>query len=204
MMAQPLAIYASIPASTSAEWLVNPPNVAPVTVAIPYIYWPSVDWSDGNLNPTSGYGEIPEYLWVTPIPDPNDNAAKTFTRRLTAGAAITIPNILKIPVGGEIGNKFRMILSIAADDEYTFQLLINGRPIPGEVPSTGYNFQVPLPIPWKNVKTYSFGTGAHPVILNKGDTLDIQTTVTNLPQPFGAENLAMVTWVLQVFSCSME
>jgi hypothetical protein len=203
-MAQPLAIYASIPAATGAGWLVNPPNLAPVTVATPYIYWPNIDWSDGNLNPSSGYGEVPEYLWATSVPDPSDNSAKTFTRRLTASAAITIPNILKIPIGGQIGNEFRMIMSIAADDEYTFQLLINGRSILGEVPSTGYNFQVPFPLPWKNVKTYSFGTGSRPVTLNQGDTLDIQTTVTNLPLPPGTENLAMVTWVLQLFSSSLE
>jgi hypothetical protein len=202
IMAQPWAIYASIPASTGAEWLVNPPNIAPVAVVNPYSYWPNVDWSDGNLNPTSGYGEIPEYLWSVPVPDPDDNTAKTFTRRITAGTAMTIPNILKLPVGGDIGNKFRMLLSIAADDEYTFQLLINGSPIPGEVPTTGFNFQVPFPLPWRNVKTFSFGTGAQAVTLHKGDTLDIQTTVTNLPQARGIGNLAMVTWTLQIFSCS--
>jgi len=203
-MAQPLAIYASLPVSTGAEWLVNPPNMLPVAVATPYIYWPNIDWSDGNLDPSSGYGEVPEYLWATPIPDPNDNSPKTFTRRLTASAGVTMPNILKIPVGGVIGNDFRMILSIAADDEYTLQMHINGQPIPGEVPTTGYNFQIPLPLPWKNVKCYSFGLGSKAITLNSGDQLDIQTTVSNLPQPPGTENLAMVTWVLQLFSSNME
>lgn len=203
-MAQPLAIYASIPASTGAIWLMTAPHVVPDTVQTPHSQWPSVDWSDGNIAPSSGYGEVPQYLWSTPIPDPNDNTAKTFTRRLTASAASTLPNIMKIPVGGSIGNNFRLIFSIAADDEYSFQILINGQPIPGEVPTTGYNFQVSLPLPWRNVKTYSFGVGVKPVSINDGDNIDIQTTVTNLPQPGGAGNLAMVTWVLQLFSSSLE
>lgn len=203
-MAQPLAIYASIPGVTGADWLVHPPNWAPVTVATPYAYWPNLDWSDGNIAPSSGYGEIPQYLWSVPLPDPNDNAPKIFTRRLTASAAITAPNILKIPVGGAVGNEFRIIFSITADDEYTFQLLINGQPILGEDPTTGFNFQVPLPLPWRNVKTFSFGTGAKPIVLQSGDQLGIQTTVTNLPQALGVSNLAMVCWVMQLFSCSLN
>lgn len=203
-MAQPLAIYASIPASTGADWLTNPPSSAPVTVITPFQYWPSIDWSDGNITPSSGYGEIPQYLWSTSIPDPIDNAPKIFTRRLIASTEFAAPNISKIPVGGPIGNRFRFIFSIAADDEYTFQLLINGQSIPGEVPTTGFNFEVPMPLPWRNVKTFSYGTGAKPITLNNQDQLDIQTTVTNLPQPLGVANLAMVTWVLQLFSTTLE
>lgn len=202
-MSQPFAIYASIPASSGANWLTNPPNTVPVTVTTPYSQWPSVDWSDGNISPLSGYGEVPQYLWSVPVPDPNDSVSKTFTRRLIANSVNSLPNIMKIPVGGSVGNEFSLIFSIAADDEYTFQLLINDQPLLGEIPTTGYNFQVPLPMPWRNVKTYSYGVGAKPVTINNGETLDIQTTVTNLPQP-GPGNLAMVTWVLQLFSRSVE
>ena len=203
-MSQPMAIYASIPASSGANWVTTVPNSSPVTVTTPYAQWPNIDWSDGNITPSLGYGEVPQYLWSTPIPDPNDNAPKSFTRRLTASTQINLPNILKIPVGGSIGNQFRFIFSIAADDEYTFQILINGQPVAEEVPTTGYNFQVPMPLPWRNVKTFSFGLGAKPVTIKNGDILAIQTTVTNLPQPPGTSNLAMVTWVLQLFSSSLE
>lgn len=201
-MSQPLAIYASVPALTGADWLAEPPVSAPVTVAAPFPYWPSLDWSDGNIAPSSGYGETPQYLWSIPNPDPNDNAPKTFTRRLTASAATGSPTIQKFPVGGAIGHRFRLIFSIAADDEYTFQLLVNEQPLPREVPASGFNFQTPMPLPWTNVKTYSFGLGVVPITFSDGDRLSIKTTVTNLPQAQGVNNLAMVTWVLQLFSCN--
>ncbi len=201
-MSQPLAIYASIPFQAGADWLASPAHSTPVAVETPFSFWPSLDWSDGNLVPSSGYGEIPQYLWSTPVPDPNDNAPKLFTRRLVASAGLAAPNITKFPVGDATGNDFRFIFSIAADDEYTAQLLLNGQLLPREQPATGFNFQVPLPLPWRNVKTYSYGLGATPITLKDGDRLDIQTTVTNLPQPQGAGNLAMVTWVLQIFNIS--
>ncbi|HEX3047073.1 MAG TPA: hypothetical protein VHY08_20135 [Bacillota bacterium] len=194
-MAQPLAIYASIPASTGANWLIDSGNIAPVTITTPYPHWPNVDWSDGNIAPSSGYGEIPQYLWSIPDPDPQDNDPKTFTRRLTVSPVITLPNITQFPTRT---GRFRFVFSIAVDDEYTFRLLINEKPIPGEEPSEGFNLLVPIADSWRNVKTYSFGAGEKPVMLTDGDTLDIQTMVTNLPQPAGY-NPAMVTWVLQMF-----
>ncbi|HBE79498.1 MAG TPA: hypothetical protein DDW65_17235, partial [Firmicutes bacterium] len=68
----------------------------------------------------------------------------------------------------------------------------------------GYNFQVPIPLPWRNVKTFSFGLGTKAVMIKNDDILAIQTTVSNLPQPPGTSNLAMVSWVLQLFSSSLE
>ncbi|MCL6591663.1 MAG: hypothetical protein K6U80_17135 [Firmicutes bacterium] len=200
-MAQPLAIYASIPASAGANWLSNSGNLPPVTVAKPYPFWPDLGWSDGNIAPTSGYGEHPQYLWTIPVADPNDFTPKTLTRRLTASSAIKIPNILQIPTKTGAGSPFRFIFSIAADDEYTFQLLVNEKTIAGESPATGFNFAIPAQAPWRNVKTYSFGTEANPVVLADGAVLDIQTTVTNLPQPPG-ENPAMVTWTLQIIAAA--
>jgi hypothetical protein len=194
-MSQPLAIYASIPAATGANWLNTSGNVLPVTVAAPYPHWPNVDWSDGNIAPSSGYGEVPQYLWSEPAPNPQDHEPKTFTRRLSVNPVISLPNILQFPAGTRA---FRLVFSIAADDEYVFRLLINEKAIPGEEDDMGYNLVVPVSDAWRNVKTYAFGIGANPVMMKPDDTLDIQTIVTNLPQP-SAYNPAMVTWVLQVF-----
>ncbi len=202
-MSQPLAIYASIPALTGADWLVAPSLSTPVTVATPFPCWPNLDWSDGNIAPSSGYGEIPQYLWSTPIPDPADNSPKIFSRRLTASTVLESPNSQKFPIGGAIGHRFRMIFSIAADDEYTFQLFLNEQPLPREAPVTGSNSRTPIPLPWTNVKTFTFGLGVVPITFSDGDRLTVQTTVTNLPQAPEANNLAMFTWVLQLFSCNV-
>lgn len=191
-MSQPTAIYSSIPSTSplSPTWLATPPNLLPVSIAEPFPVWPNLDWSADNIIPTA-YSEVPDYLWYTPVPDPTLPITVQFTRRFTVGELLTPFTATNIPTG-----LYRLALSVAADDAYVVQTLINGLII-SEEPSAGFNFAVPQPFAWRNVKTYVYGALAGITLAVLG-TLDIQVTVTNFPQ-LGPFNPAMFTWILQLF-----
>ncbi len=201
-MAQPLAIYASIPSTdpSGPEWLVTPPNIAPVTVANPFPTWPNLDWRVGNITPSSGFGEVPDYLWSVPVADVTDGNLKQFTRRLTAGALGSAFTATSIPTG-----VYRLDFAIAADDQYDITVLTGLPLLPiilSEQPNPVFNFAVPGSLPWRNVKYFSYGTLIG-LTIALGNVIDIQVTARNVPQAAGTPpdlNPAMFTWVLQLNS----
>ncbi len=149
--------------------------------------------SDGII--PNSYSEIPSYLWNPAVADPTDGYPKQFTRRFTIGAATDLFTATRIPAG-----TYNLILSIAADDEYQVLILLNGTII--DQPNPGFNFAVPNPFPWRDVKTYVYGGSGAGITLSAGDSLDIQVIARNIPQPAGTPpgaNPAMFTWVLQLF-----
>ncbi len=193
-MGQPSAVYASIPPSTppipGPLWK----GTQPVVVTNPYPTWPNLDWSGDAITPTSGYGEIPQYLFSVPQADPAVETIATFTRRLTVGAAGSVYSVTGIPPG-----PYNFIITHAADNQYSLTITVT--PVEG-TPVTfspvGYNANTPYPLQWRNVKTYEY-TG---VILATGETIDIISTVVNLAAPDSTpdQNPAMFTWTFQLVS----
>ncbi|HEX3046934.1 MAG TPA: hypothetical protein VHY08_19425 [Bacillota bacterium] len=191
-MPQPTAIYASIPSTdpSAPNWLSTPPNLLPVSVADPFPDWPNLDWRIGGITPLL-FSEITDYLWQPAIADPTDGTEKQFTRRLTVGSLGFTSTHIQHAL-------YSMILTIAADDQYQVLMLVNGSPVVFDAPNPGFNFAVPNPLTWRNVKTFAH----NPVNLFTNDTVDIQVNARNVPQPPGtppANNPAMFTWILQLF-----
>lgn len=196
-MAQPLAIYASIPADHPAgpHWLKDETNIHPVSVSNSYQQWPNFEWSYDGIIPTL-YSEIPDYLWSIPVADMTDGVVKHFSRRLVTGENFSTTTI---PEG-----KYCFLFSIAADDEYEHEILLSDftevHPLENE--GEGSNFGLPSENSWNIVKTYVYGivTG---IEIKESSVLDISVKVRNIPvadiYPPGT-NPAMFTWLLQIFS----
>ncbi len=189
-MSQPLAIYASIPPATapipSPLWV----GTQPVVVTNPFTFWPSLDWTGDNITPTSGYGEIPQYLFSVPQADPAVDTVATFTRRLTVGAIGSIFSVTTIPPG-----LYNLSLSHAADNQYSVSVTATLLGIPIALTPVGFNTNTPSPLQWRNVKTYEYLA----ISLVTGDTIDITSTVVNLAAPGFTpdQNPAMFTWITQ-------
>ncbi len=189
-MSQPIAVYATIPPVLkplpSPLWV----GTQPVIVTNPYPFWPSLDWTGDNITPTSGYGEIPQYLFSVPQADPAVDTIATFTRRLTVGAIGSVFSITTITPG-----LYNLSLSHAADNQYSVTVTATLAGIPTVLTPVGFNTNTPSPLQWRDVKTYEYPA----LSLITGDTIDIASTVVNLAQPGATpdQNPAMFTWILQ-------
>jgi hypothetical protein len=189
-LSQPLAIYASIPATVPPTAGPNWEGVQPVTVADPFRFWPSLDWRGDNIVPVTPVTEVPQYLWIVPVADPVNTLSVNFVRRWEINNAGTPWDTRGVPAG-----TFDITISFAADDQYTMQLLNNNVAL---VP-TGANSFVPPDFPWRNVKTYQYSN----TVLTPGNVLRLSTVATNLAQPVGTapqDNPAMFSWTMQFFS----
>lgn len=189
-MSQPLAIYASIPATIPATAGPNWEGVQPVTVTDPFRFWPNLDWRGGNIVPVSPVTEVPQYLWSVPVPNPVITDTEIFTRRWDISNFGSPFDTRAIPAG-----TYDIVISLAADDQYSMQLFTNTTVFT----PTGTNINVPPDFPWRNVKTYQYGD----VFLNPGNILRLRVTATNIGQPAGTppqDNPAMFSWTMQVFA----
>ncbi len=189
-MSQPLAIYASIPPATppipGPLWV----GTQPVVVTNPFTFWPSLDWTGDNITPTSGFGEIPQYLFSVPQANPAVDTVATFTRRLTVGAIGSTFSVTTIPPG-----LYDLSLSHAADNQYSVTVTATLLGIPTVLTPVGFNTNTPSPLQWRNVKTFEYLA----ISLVTGDTIDITSTVVNLAAPGFTpdQNPAMFTWIMQ-------
>jgi hypothetical protein len=189
-LSQPLAIYASIPATVPPTAGPNWEGVQPVTVADPFRFWPDLDWRGDGIMPSSPVTEVPEYLWIVSVADPDDTVSVNFIRRWEINNPGTQFDTRGLPAG-----VYDITISFAADDQYSMQLLVNATPL---IP-TGSNTFTPPDFPWRNVKTYQYSN----TVLTAGSVLRLSTLVTNLAQPVGTppqDNPAMFAWTMQVFS----
>ncbi|HEX3047901.1 MAG TPA: hypothetical protein VHY08_24330 [Bacillota bacterium] len=185
-MSQPKAIYASIPPvrGGGAEWI----GTQPVVVANPYPFWPNLEWTGDNIGvlPITEYTEVPQYLWLQPVADPVNTVTGIFTRRWTGTwchGGFT-PRAIE-------EDRYDIIIYIAADDQYLLSLRRNG----AELQPSGFNANVPIKLPWRNVKVYEY----EGICINCRTILELQTEVTNIGQGPGAlpdNNPAMFTWVM--------
>ncbi len=192
-MVRPQAIYASIPCVCSADtplWLNEPGFSIPTALEQPYEFWPDLNWL-GNLvddtSPTVYDLETPQYLWAHPVvQDPQNGETHTFVRGWKTNE--TTFNASNIPPG-----EYLVVISHAADDQYEMRLAINNClqfPV-------GSNSFIPAPLTWRNVSTY-----VSRFCLTPCDLLTLTSIVTNDPQPNGTSqsNLAMFTWIMQVYA----
>jgi hypothetical protein len=190
ILSQPLAIYASIPATVPATAGPNWEGIQPVTVADPFQFWPNLDWRGGNIVPLSPVTEVPQYLWTVPVANPEVTDTETFTRRWDISNLGSPFDTRAIPSG-----TYNIVISLAADDQYAMQLFTNNvlfNP-------TGTNTSIPPDFPWRNVKTYEYSS----VFLNPGNILRLSVEATNIGQPVGTppqNNPAMFSWTMQVFA----
>ncbi len=190
-MSQPIAVFASIPPGTpplpGPLWI----GTQPVAVTNPFPNWPNLDLTGDNIIPSSGYIEIPQYLFSVPQADPAITTTANFTRRLTVGLLGTPFSVTNIPQG-----VYNIIISHAADNQYSlvFSATLSG--IPVTFTPFGFNINTPSPLQWRNVKTYIYFT----LSLLPGDILGISSTVVNLAAPglTPDQNPAMFTWVMQL------
>jgi hypothetical protein len=187
-MSQPKAIYASVPPlnGVGPEWV----GTQPVIVANPFPFWPNLDWTGDNIGmpPITEYTEVPQYLWLQPVADPVNTVSGTFTRRWTGTGNNTgfTPRTIE-------ENEYDIVLYIAADDQYNFSLRRNGVILD----PTGINTNVPLGLPWRNVKTYEYER----VDINCHTILELEVVATNIglgPGTLPDNNPAMFTWVIQL------
>lgn len=189
-MSQPLAIYASIPPAIapipSPLWV----GTQPVVVTNPFTFWPSLDWTGDNITPTSGYGEVPQYLFSVPQANPAVDTVAAFTRRLTVGAIGSTFSVTTIPPG-----VYNLSLSHAADNQYSVTVTTTLLGIPTVLTPVGFNANTPSPLQWRDVKTFEYLS----LSLVAGDTIDITSTVVNLAAPGFTpdQNPAMFTWIMQ-------
>ncbi|HEX3047462.1 MAG TPA: hypothetical protein VHY08_22105 [Bacillota bacterium] len=187
-MSQPLAIYASIPATVPPTAGPNWEGTQPVTVADPFRFWPSLDWRGDNIVPGSPVTEAPQYLWIVPVADPSTTVSVNFVRRWDITPAGAPFDTRAIPAG-----TYDIAISFAADDQYVMQLFTTTTVF---VP-TGANSFVPPDFPWRNVKTYQYSD----ITLNQGDILRLSILATNIGQPVGTapqDNPAMFSWTMQL------
>lgn len=184
---QPNAIYVSRPPSGSsgAHWLGTPFRI-PVIVQNPYIDWPDLNWESDDIHPQQFSEGAPHYLWAVPVADPINTTTFSFGRQWDAIGSQFTSRL--IPTG-----VYDFVISHAADDRYTMELLLNGQVL---VPVGVNNGTNPSRRPWRNVKSYVY----EDIPVNSRAVLRLETTATNIGRSDGTPqtNPAMFTWTFQM------
>jgi hypothetical protein len=184
-MTQPLMIYASAK-TIDGNWSATPaPTVVPANTAFPF--WPDLDAGGDNIIPTEGEKETPEYLFAAAF-TPTLTQTFTFTRSWSVTGASFIETRLPSAT-------YNIVLTHAADNLYTATLLRDGVPLD---PVISNQHNVPDANQWRNVKTIDYKN----VFLDEGETLQLQTEVTNLGLAGGTPqtNPGMFTWTLGIYA----
>lgn len=195
-MAQPLAIFASIPSSDPENPIWDQHlGILPVVYQKPYTNWPLLDWTNNLIEEYTPliYGEEPSFLWAHPqVLDPNVGESYTFVRKWTIGNEETLFDSRRIPSKDLIA-----VVSFAADDNYSIGFFIGGVEKGDLLSPIGAN-RVQKDS-WRNVRTFVYHLNLK--CAESGSEVAFVAEVTNIPLPKGISksNPAMFTWVMQIF-----